>query len=106
MIDGPRELVGGAGIGPLEGAPKTICELKKMYLLNEARGKGLGQRLLDNCLEAARKAHYKSCYLETLTHMTHARQLYERNGFRPLNGPIGNTGHFGCDNWYEKSLRE
>ena len=24
-------------------------------------------------------------------------RLYQRLGFRPLEGPLGKTGHFGCD---------
>jgi len=101
-IDG--EVAGGAGIGPLAGGPPDVCELKKMYLLPEARSRGLGRRLLVVCLEAARNAGYRRCYLETLAHMREARRLYERNGFEPLQGPMGDTGHTGCNGWYIREL--
>ena len=97
-------VVGGGGIAQLEGGDADICELKKMYFLEEARGQGAGQKLIDLCLEAAKKNGFKVCYLETLNTMTKARALYLRSGFEPLNGPLGNTGHFGCDSWFAKRL--
>lgn len=102
LVDG--EIVGGAGIGPLVGGPEDVCELKKMYLLGEARGLGLGRRLMERCLDAARDAGYGRCYLETLGHMTEARRLYERNGFTPIDAPMGATGHTGCNGWYIRDL--
>ncbi|MDE2314126.1 MAG: GNAT family N-acetyltransferase, partial [Elusimicrobia bacterium] len=65
---------------------------------------GAGQAALKECLKAARALGYKRCYLETLERMTRARALYEKNGFVPLNKPMGKTGHFGCDRWYVKEL--
>ncbi len=97
-------LVGGSGIGPLEGAGAGVCELRKMYLLPEARGLGLGRRLLEICLDAARERGYRMCYLETLAQMDRARKLYEDFGFRPLEAPLGDTGHFGCNRWYALPL--
>ena len=47
-----EELLGGAGLAPLAGAGPECCELRKMYLLPEARGLGLGYRLLRRCLSA------------------------------------------------------
>lgn len=98
------EVVGGAGIGPLVGGPEEVCELKKMYLLSRARGHGIGHRLMELCLEAARVAGYRRCYLETLGHMRDARRLYERNGFVELDAPMGATGHHGCNGWYIRDL--
>lgn len=101
-LDG--SLVGGAGIALLADGPPGVCELKKMYLLREARGHGLGRRLMERCLAAAREAGYLRCYLETLEHMSEARRLYEINGFVPLDTPLGNTGHCGCNGWYIRDL--
>lgn len=98
------KLVGGSGIGPLAGGEKGTCELRKMYVLPEARGKGIGKRLLENCLESAKSLGYRRCYLETLAEMTEARHLYERNGFQQVYAPMGQTGHCACDTWYSLEL--
>ena len=98
------EIVGGAGIFHSAGLPEDTCELVKMYLLPQARGIGIGRRLLDSCLDAARRMHFKKCYLETLPELHDAIALYEANGFVSLSQPIGNTGHFGCDIWMIKTL--
>jgi len=92
--------IGCGGIAPLAGADAGTCELRKMYFLPEARGRGLGERLLRLCLDKARAFGYRQCYLETLTGMDAAMRLYERLGFRLLPGPLGNTGHFSCDRQY------
>ncbi|MEN8144456.1 MAG: GNAT family N-acetyltransferase [Gemmatimonadota bacterium] len=97
-------VVGGAGVAHLSGAEDDVCELRKMYVLQEGRGLGLGRRLLDTCLTAARELGFATCYLETLEHMTTARRLYDAYGFQPLASPLGHTGHFGCDNWYALDL--
>jgi len=97
--DGGR-VTGGAGIAPLEGGGEETCELRKMYFLPGARGRGLGERMLRLCLDRARELGFRRCYLETLTGMDAARRLYERMGFQRLSGPLGATGHFGCDQHY------
>jgi putative acetyltransferase len=43
-------------------------------------------------------------YLETLPELHQAVKVYEKFGFRYLKGPLGNTGHFGCDLWMLKDL--
>lgn len=97
-------LVGGGGIGPLVGTANDTCELKKMYFLPEGRGRGLGQKLLSKCLEEARNRSYTQCYLETFNTMKDAMKLYERNQFKKIAGPMGNTGHFACDIFYLREL--
>ena len=104
VIESVGGLVGGGGLGPLAGGEPDVCELRKMYLRPEARGRGLGRAMLERCLDAARKLGYKRLYLETRQTMRQARRLYERNGFAPVGKPIGHTGHFGCDAWYVRDL--
>lgn len=98
------KIVGGGGVAPLEGGEASICELKKMYFLSEGRGKGLGQKVLSSCIEAAREIGFETCYLETFNTMNTAMKLYEKNGFKKIPGQLGNTGHFACDIFYQLKL--
>jgi putative acetyltransferase len=97
-------IIGGAGIFPSDGLPEGVCELVKMYLKKEARGRGLGKLLIDKCLHTAKEMGYKKVYLETMPELRKAVSVYEKFGFEYLNGPMGNTGHFGCDVWMIKEL--
>ncbi len=100
VVEQAGRVLGGGGIAPLTGADEDICELRKMYFLPALRGRGIGARLLRHCLDAARERDYRRCYLETLTGMDAAQRLYEKMGFKPLGGPLGTSGHSGCDRHY------
>ena len=97
-------VVGCGGFAPLTGGGKVTCELRKMFLLPQTRGLGLGRRLLTMLLNEARKSGYKKCYIETLDRMWRANELYKKNGFKLLDSPQGKTGHCRCDRWYLLNL--
>jgi putative acetyltransferase len=99
------EVVGGAGVAPLAGADVLTCELQRMYLRKDVRGRGIGDALLTRCLAAAKQFLYVRCYLETVTQMHAAAGFYGRHGFRDLEGPIGRTGHEHNDRWMMRPLR-
>lgn len=90
------KLVGGAGAYPTEGLPPGICELVKMYLLPQARGRGLGKALIEKCISFARQKVYTHMYLETMPELQAAVKVYEMLGFALLPHALGNTGHFAC----------
>ena len=74
------------------GAP-GVAKLRLFLLVPEARGRGLGQQLLDACLAFARKAGYTRMRL--WTHESHraACALYAKNGFRLTNAiPVRSFG--------------
>ncbi len=98
------EMIGGAGIYPTENLPDATCELVKMYLKPEARGFGLGRTLIEKCLLTARDMGYKQVYLESMPELKKALSVYEKFGFKYLAGPMGNSGHTGCDLWMLKML--
>ena len=100
VVELASRVAGGAGIAPLDGGPRDVCELKKMYFLPELRGRGAAQALIERCLGFAGKSGYRQCYIETLTGMDAAQALYLRNGFCRIERPLGTTGHFGCDRYY------
>ena len=98
------KILGGGGVAPLAGGDADTCELKKMYFLPEGRGKGLGQSILTECLKKAKSLGFKYCYLETFNTMASAMKLYEKNDFKKISSPLGNTGHFSCEVFYKIEL--
>jgi putative acetyltransferase len=98
------KIIGGCGIFSTPGLPEGCCELVKFYLLSSQRGKGTGRKLLEMSLESARKLGYRQVYLESLPELSRAIGLYEKTGFRLIEGPMGSSGHFGCDIWMLKNL--
>ena len=102
LIDG--NIVGGGGIYPSDGLPEGTCELVKMYLAPEARGMGLGRELIQRSLQAAQRLGYTEVYLESMPELKQALNTYAKFGFEYLDGPLGNTGHFGCELWMLRTL--
>lgn len=100
VVERDGRVEGGGGIAPLAGGDGSVCELRKMYFLPALRGIGAGAALMQVCLDFARGAGFRQCYLETLTGMDLAQALYERSGFRRIPKSLGNTGHFGCNRFY------
>ncbi|MFT6845869.1 MAG: putative acetyltransferase [Flavobacteriales bacterium] len=103
VVNNEGTIIGGAGIGALDGETSTM-ELQKMYFLPETRGKGIAQKLLDHLMLEAKENGFQQCYLETLDGLDAALALYRRNGFTLIDKPLGNTGHFGCNVYMLKSL--
>ena len=104
VVEENGEIIGGGGIYPTEGLPADTCELVKLYLHQNARGKGLGKALMDKCLEKAKELGYKKIYLESMPELNQAVSLYEKLGFAKQCSALGNSGHFGCDIWMVKEL--
>lgn len=104
VLENEGKIIGGAGIAPLAGLEEKICELQKMYFLPEARGKGLGTQMMDTCLKYAASQAFEKCYIETLPYMENARKLYKKSGFKSLEAPMGNTGHYNCTMWMIKDI--
>ncbi|HST45776.1 MAG TPA: GNAT family N-acetyltransferase [Luteimonas sp.] len=100
VVESAGVVHGGAGIAALQGGAADTCELRKMYLLPDLRGRGAGALLMARCLGAARGFGYARCYLETLRGMDAAMRLYGRSGFVEIGAPLGATGHGGCDRWF------
>jgi putative acetyltransferase len=104
VVEYDGRVVGGGGVAPLTGGDPGVCELRKMYILEEIRGMRMGERLLRHCLETARNLGYRVCYLETLLAMDVAQRLYQKLGFQRLPGALGATGHTGCNRFYALDL--
>jgi putative acetyltransferase len=73
-----KRLVGTVGVMPVEPG---IFELRKMYLLPETRGKGVGVALLNRAMAHAHAHGARKIVLDTVEEMRDAIAFYERHGF-------------------------
>ena len=104
VVSNGKEILGGAGIMHLQNSNENICELQKMYFTPEVRGRNIGSKMMKICLQQAKNYGYEKCYLETLPYMIGARKLYQKVGFKSLDAPLGDTGHYSCNMWMIKDL--
>jgi putative acetyltransferase len=90
-----NDVLGGGGYAQLKGTAEEegICELQKLYFLPQARGLGAGKVLLSQLIEGARRAGFKTMYLESIPQLESAVALYEKLGFVKRPCHLGNTGH-------------
>lgn len=104
VIDEGGKILGCAGVAQLENYQGNVCELQKMYFLKEARGRGLGAKMMKVCLDRARTFGFEKCYLETMPYMNGAQELYKKSGFDYIDARMGDTGHYSCPVWMLKTL--
>jgi len=97
-------IIGGCGVYPTPGLPDGCAELVKFYLSATNRGKGIGWQLMEKTFRSAKKFGYTKLYLESLPELSRAISLYEKADFKFIPGPMGNSGHFGCNIWMLKEL--
>ncbi|MEZ4858063.1 MAG: GNAT family N-acetyltransferase [Flavobacteriaceae bacterium] len=96
VLEEANTLIGGGGVAQLDHYDGNVCELQKMYFLPQARGRGLGTKMIDICLQKAKEFGYEKCYLETMHYMEAAQKLYKKYGFQYIDGAMGDTGHYAC----------
>lgn len=68
-------------------APGT-AEIKRLYVVQQGRGLGVGKALVTAILAEAARLNYREIKLDTLPHMTPAIALYRSFGFLPI-APYG-----------------
>lgn len=61
-------------------------EIKRLFLRPEARGEGIGRKLVRRLIASARDAGYAEIFLDTADFMTSAHALYRSEGFRDIPG--------------------
>ena len=104
VVENENGAVGCCGIFPTEGLPENCVEIVKFYILASARGRGFGKQLYQKCEQEAIDQGYKQLYIESTPEFKEAISFYEKLGFKQLNKPLGDTGHFGCNLWFLKTL--
>jgi GNAT superfamily N-acetyltransferase len=92
------EAVAGGGVRRLEDG---VAEIKRMFVLPSARGRGHGRRLLVALEAAAADLGYRRVRLDTAQSMTTAMAMYRRAGYRDIPDYNGNSY---ASYWGEKVL--
>jgi len=90
--------VAGGGIKRLD---ERTCEIKRMYVAPDARGRGLGRALLQELEALARDLGYALARLDTGAKQPGAQRMYERAGYGPVPDYNGNPY---AAYWGEKRL--
>jgi putative acetyltransferase len=96
-LDG--QIVGTAAYYPVENDNQGV-EVRKMYLLAEVRGQGLGKYLLAQLEKAIANRGFTTIYIETASVLKEAVILYETNNYQPMK----EVATARCDRAYSKKL--
>lgn len=99
VIEQQNTIVGTGAYYPISRG-KNAVEIRKMYLLPIARGKGLGRYLLQELENAIALRGFEQIWLETASVLVQAVKLYEKSGYLPTQGVETPR----CDRVYFKSL--
>ena len=86
------------GLRPLED---DICEIKRMYVVPDARSRGIGRALLQALEDAAREIGYRRVRLDAGPAQTHSKTLFAATGYVEIE-PY-NANHI-ADYFAEKRL--
>ena len=73
-------IVGCGGLYPIDDRE---AEIRRMYLLPEARGAGIGRKLLEELISVATERRFERVSLETASVLKEAISLYRKRGFEP-----------------------
>ncbi|MGF1541796.1 MAG: GNAT family N-acetyltransferase [Pleurocapsa sp.] len=101
IIETQNKIVGTAAYYPIARGHNAV-EIRKMYLLPQFRGQGLGKYLLQQLETAIAKGNYQEIWIETASVLVEAVKLYENNGYQPATG----VATARCDLVYVKKLGE
>ena len=86
VAEGPS---GADGIMFLRKIVGENAEIKRLYIRPEARGTGLGRRMLHHIIDVAREMGAGAVYLDTVKPLEAAIHLYESEGFKHVESYPG-----------------
>ena len=71
-------------MGGIKSLGEGRAELKRMYVVEEARGRGIARELLERLEDDARSLGYRELWLETGLPQFEAMAMYESSGYEPI----------------------
>jgi carbonic anhydrase len=100
-----------AGCVGVRAASQGVCEMKRLYVEPDARGKGVGRELALAAIKAAKTLGYRKIMLDTVPAMRIAVKLYRELGFKeapaytptPVEGTMFLT--LDLENWSESEIK-
>lgn len=104
VVEENGEVLGCCGIYPTDGLPNGCAELVKFYLMPKARGRKIGNRLMEQNIQSAKRLGYSQLYIESLSEFDNAVKMYQKFGFKNLEKPLGETVHTSCNIWMIKNI--
>ena len=99
VVEQQHRIVGTAGYYPTQRGTNAV-EIRKMYLLPDARGQGLGRHLLQTLEKAIAEHGFQQIWIETASVLKEAVKFYESSGYQPSTGVETDR----CDRVYMKKL--
>lgn len=99
VVERQGQIVGTAAYYPIARGNRAV-EIRKMYLLPEVRGKGLGKYLLEQLENEIAAKAFKEIWIETASILKEAVLLYENSAYLRTTGVETQR----CDRVYMKSL--
>lgn len=82
------KVAGCIALRPMEET--GFCEMKRLFVREEFRGRRIGRMLTETILMDAREIGFQTMRLDTLERMESARTLYSKLGFRVIPAYYGN----------------
>lgn len=99
VVEAAGRVVGTAGYYPIARGENAV-EIRKMYLLPDVRGQGLGRYLLQALEQAIAAKGFTQIWIETASVLAEAVKLYESSGYQPGSGVETKR----CDRVYVKFI--
>lgn len=103
LVNELDEVLGGVGFAEFDGSGE-VAEVQKLYLMEEAKGKGYSYLLMKHIEDAARRVGYKKLYLETHKNLPIALLLYKKLGYTLLPQRLAGSQHSAMDHFFIKEL--
>ena len=82
LAEAAEDYAGCVALRPLQN---NICEMKRLYVLLQHQGQGVGRALANSVIGEARRIGYERMRLDTIESMQAARGLYISLGFKTID---------------------